>query len=158
MLLECHWTCFSHSSITLLSVLLYPLLQQSHCPKLKEPSCLLVKEPTIDCPFVINMHMYKILMCTSLYPCKASSLRSSTTSLSQKFQILTLYMTPRHVCEGWSIFQSGTILIKYQLRVKEWGKYWKVLGDRYMFSDGQFYPTCILFPGKEFECRWFPFV
>jgi hypothetical protein len=69
MLLECHGTCFSHISIMLLYVLLYPLLRQSHCPKLKEPSCLLVKEPTIDFPFVINMHMYKILMCTALYPC-----------------------------------------------------------------------------------------
>jgi hypothetical protein len=25
--------------------------------------------------------------------------------------------------------------------VNEWGKYWKVFDDRYMFSDEQFYPS-----------------
>jgi len=26
--------------------------------------------------------------------------------------------------------------------VKEWGKYWKILDERYMLSDGRFYSTC----------------
>ncbi len=134
--------------------------------KMKHEILVYVCEHLLFCrlPEIINLKVSMVVIFHFSSKCffsppKASSLRSSTTWPSQNFQNLTFYMTPRHVCEGWSIFWSGTILIKYQLRVEEWGKYWKVLGDRYMFSDdGQFYPSCILFPENEFEYRWSPFV
>jgi len=51
-------------------------------------------------------------------PPKTSRWKSRTISPSQIFQNLKFYMISMHVCEGWSIIWSVTILFKCQLRVK----------------------------------------
>jgi hypothetical protein len=52
-----------------------------------------------------------------VYTLKHFSLKSSTTPLNWIFKIPKFWTTPRHVCESWSIFGIGIVLIKCQLRV-----------------------------------------
>jgi hypothetical protein len=41
--------------------------------------------------------------------------------------------------------------------VKEWGKYWIIFNDKYIFSDGWFYPTLLQFLMWQFlKKQWWP--
>ncbi len=50
--------------------------------------------------------------------------------------------TQKNICS----LQFGCSIIKKQLNlVKEWGKYWKLFDDKYMFGDGWFNLTSLFF-------------